>query len=138
MAKKKKDSAETETLHCEAGDHEWARERKRGKKPVNCPEHAAEIKAAKQNDALAKARAVRAKQREEKLRWERENLYPLVTEDDMLKIVYIDAQVARGHREQDDVDLLNAARKIILKRAARRRGWDYDELSPDVPVLTEE
>lgn len=28
-----------ETLHCKAGDHPWQRERKRGKKPVNCPKH---------------------------------------------------------------------------------------------------
>jgi hypothetical protein len=29
----------TETLTCTKGQHEWQRERKRGKKPVNCPEH---------------------------------------------------------------------------------------------------
>jgi hypothetical protein len=28
-----------ETLHCEIGNHPWDRERKRGKKPKNCPEH---------------------------------------------------------------------------------------------------
>lgn len=29
----------TESLHCENGDHDWTRERKRGKKPTSCPEH---------------------------------------------------------------------------------------------------
>lgn len=28
-----------ETLRCELGDHDWQRERQRGKKPANCPEH---------------------------------------------------------------------------------------------------
>lgn len=28
-----------EVLHCQEGDHEWKRERKRGRKPVNCPDH---------------------------------------------------------------------------------------------------
>lgn len=31
--------AELETLHCVLGDHDWERERKRGKKPQNCPTH---------------------------------------------------------------------------------------------------
>lgn len=30
---------ETETLHCEVGDHDWVREKKRGAKPKKCPEH---------------------------------------------------------------------------------------------------
>ena len=30
---------EMETLFCERGQHDWSRERKRGKKPLNCPEH---------------------------------------------------------------------------------------------------
>lgn len=30
---------ELETLHCALGDHDWQRERKRGKKPQNCPTH---------------------------------------------------------------------------------------------------
>lgn len=28
-----------ETLHCKIGDHDFERERKRGVKPRNCPEH---------------------------------------------------------------------------------------------------
>lgn len=28
-----------EVLHCENGDHDWKRSRKKGKKPTNCPEH---------------------------------------------------------------------------------------------------
>jgi len=35
--------AELETLHCELGDHSWERERKRGKKPKNCPVHKPQI-----------------------------------------------------------------------------------------------
>jgi hypothetical protein len=31
--------ADTDTLFCEAGQHEWQREKKRGKKPKNCPDH---------------------------------------------------------------------------------------------------
>lgn len=31
--------AESETLHCEKGNHDWTREKKRGKKPKNCPDH---------------------------------------------------------------------------------------------------
>lgn len=27
------------TLWCEAGQHEWEREAKRGRQPINCPEH---------------------------------------------------------------------------------------------------
>lgn len=34
--------AELETLHCAKGDHDWTREKKRGKKPNNCPEHTPE------------------------------------------------------------------------------------------------
>lgn len=26
-------------LHCEAGNHEWERESRRGRPPINCPEH---------------------------------------------------------------------------------------------------
>jgi hypothetical protein len=29
----------TKTLHCQIGDHDWDRESKRGRYPVNCPEH---------------------------------------------------------------------------------------------------
>lgn len=29
----------TITLHCVAGDHPWEREKKRGVRPKNCPEH---------------------------------------------------------------------------------------------------
>lgn len=28
-----------QTLHCQIGNHEWTRETKRGRKPINCPEH---------------------------------------------------------------------------------------------------
>lgn len=31
--------AETTTLWCEAGRHDWQREKKRGAKPKNCPQH---------------------------------------------------------------------------------------------------
>lgn len=29
----------TQTLHCQAGNHKWEREPKRGRKPINCPKH---------------------------------------------------------------------------------------------------
>lgn len=32
-----------QTLHCQAGNHKWERETKRGRKPVNCPDHAATV-----------------------------------------------------------------------------------------------
>lgn len=32
-------SQSTEILHCELGNHKWDRERKRGVKPRNCPDH---------------------------------------------------------------------------------------------------
>jgi len=38
----KNTAAETETLFCESGQHEFTRERKRGVKPKICPQHKAE------------------------------------------------------------------------------------------------
>lgn len=34
------ENSEQETLHCEPGDHDWTRTRKRGRKPNHCPDHA--------------------------------------------------------------------------------------------------
>lgn len=44
----------TELLHCQLGDHPWNRERKRGRKPTSCPEHAAEAEQAKQAQRVTK------------------------------------------------------------------------------------
>lgn len=37
----------TESLRCTLGDHDWQRDRKRGVKPKNCPDHAPKKAAAK-------------------------------------------------------------------------------------------
>lgn len=39
ILKAAEDEQKYETLICEVGDHEWQRERQRGKKPSRCPEH---------------------------------------------------------------------------------------------------
>jgi hypothetical protein len=35
--------ADTDTLYCELGQHEWQREKKRGKKPKSCPQHKPQV-----------------------------------------------------------------------------------------------
>lgn len=68
--------AETVTLWCELGEHHWERPRKRGRKPINCPEHQpvaidqpAKISVVSRGDALAKAREVRVSRSDERV-WE--------------------------------------------------------------------
>lgn len=48
-----------ETLYCKAGEHEWDRERKRGKKPVNCPEHTTAREQADREAHMEKMRLAR-------------------------------------------------------------------------------
>lgn len=63
-------------LFCINGQHKWEREAKRGRKPLNCPEHSEVIGAdpgievggavsMKPSDALEKARAVKAQKAQE-------------------------------------------------------------------------
>jgi DNA-directed RNA polymerase specialized sigma24 family protein len=47
-------SDKTETLFCEAGKHDWTRDRKRGKKPRNCPQHQTEKDTADREERLRK------------------------------------------------------------------------------------
>lgn len=59
------------TLYCEAGKHEWERPAQRGRKPLNCPEHAAPKPTTdgpklSPEERLEKARAAKIKKAEER------------------------------------------------------------------------
>lgn len=94
----------TQTLFCKAGQHEWEREVKRGKRPQNCPEHTptpATVLPVDGEDPLVKARrksaATRTKKAQE-LIWDQVQSYrklmggcgcdlrPGMTHDDLLRL----------------------------------------------------
>lgn len=60
-----------QTLWCESGKHQWERPAKRGRRPINCPEHtpssATEPSRPRRSiDPLAKAREIKAQRAQER------------------------------------------------------------------------
>lgn len=134
------------TLYCEAGDHEWERPAQRGRTPINCPDHAAEAKAAPSGSSLtglAKAHAARAnrKSQEEKMWAERieetindprmqisnpDPYKPDARRETINKLRYIQDQLAnRKDRPQNELYDLEKIREKIMKDPFNRTGHLY-------------
>jgi hypothetical protein len=126
--------AEMVELHCEFGDHNWQRPKQKGARPKNCPEHTAEINAAKEEARAARATETRF-DRIKSLVESEQHLYEYAHEEERRQLEYIDRVITTGMgpsysnefvnpREDADLDLLGDRRTAIMtdisKRARRR------------------
>lgn len=121
------------TLWCKAGEHNWERPSQRGRVPHNCPDHTPEkATAASREDALDKARAIRASKRAEeekawaerikeviddpRMRSNNPNSYADARANTVSKLLYIQEQLtSRRDRPQNELADLEKMREKIMK-----------------------
>lgn len=118
----------TVTLWCTTGEHNWERPSQRGKRPLNCPDHApqkapsAPLPPEERVARMHEAKAQKIEERKQKNTAEEEILYGHLDAEEQRMISYIDRQVNSGVRNDSDVTLLTTRRKDILRGVRNRIG----------------
>lgn len=138
----------SQELWCEAGQHDWVRQAKQGKKPLSCPEHTVKKVAApkpKKNkiNGLEKARAAKiSKKAQEEIEWgkkvEEVINHPRMkhlggpyttdarkTTPDKLRYIQNQLQNNRANRSPKDLADLEKMREIIMADPFNTSGHMY-------------
>lgn len=95
-----------ETLYCQEGDHDWEREVKKGKKPLSCPKHTANV--------VVKTPSITLEELERDYK---------IPHEELLKLEYCDKQLSR-ERPADDQRFTMETRNAIVRRLRRKDGKD--------------